>query len=213
MIQIYEIQQLLKSNNLWNDDFHIKPNPNKRGQSISFFIYDTSGTPLYIAKFFDYFKNITIPNSIDVTTCKAPEDVIAKLADADDFMENIDDASEIFYYQKRAFLRYVQVCSEGDIGFPKMLASKENIVINSHFYGLLIEEAINGITLEDYLHSPDNNNDNVAFAISFLREMSFIIEKFVKRGIVHRDLSPDNIMISNQTKLIVSMISSVFRKQ
>lgn len=203
MVQICEIQQLLESRNLWIDNFHIKPNPNKRGQSVSFFIYDNSDVPVYIAKFFDFFKNITIPDSIDVITCKTPEEVIEKLSDADDFMGNIDEASDMFYYQKRAFLRYVQVCSVEDFCFPKMLAAKENIIIGSHFYGLLIEEAINGITLEDYLKTPNSINDKVSFALTFLLEMSGIIEKFIEQGIVHRDLSPDNIMLTKNTFVVI----------
>lgn len=196
MTQIEKIQQLLQLNNLWESGFTIRTNPNKRGQSVSYFIYNSVGVAIYIAKFFDYFKNISIPSSIDITSCPTPEDVIDLLADADDFMEDIDDVSNIFHYQKRAFSRYIQVCSKEDAGFPKMIAFEENIVINSHFYGLLIEEAINGITLEEYLSTATSYN-RVDFAITFLEKMAEIIQKFVAHGIVHRDLSPDNIMISN----------------
>lgn len=203
MTQFKQIQQLLQSNNLWKDGLTIRINPNKRGQSISYFIYDSNGTALYIAKFFDYFKNISIPPSIDINSCQTPEDVIDMLADADDFMDNIDDASNIFYYQRRAFLRYIQVCSKEDTGFPKMIAAEENIIINSHFYGLLIEEAINGITLEEYLKSSSATYKRVDFAITFLEKMAKIIQKFVSHGIVHRDLSPDNIMISHGEFIVI----------
>ena len=94
------------------------------------------------------------------------------LADADDFMGDIGSVSDMFYYQKRSFTRYVQVCLEEDIGFPRIFAVKENILIHSHFYGLLIEEAINGITLEDYLKSSISNDDRTTFAIDFLFKMS-----------------------------------------
>lgn len=203
MRQIDEIQQLLKSKSLWKESLDIKPNPNRRGQSISYFVYDGLAKPIYIAKFFDYFKSISIPDSVDISSCTQPEEVIDKLADADDFMGDIDAASDLFYYQKRAFTRYVQVCSEEDVGFPKMIAVKESIIINSHFYGLLIEEAVDGITLEEYLKSLDSSFDKVAFAITFFQKMSVIIEKFINHGIVHRDLSPDNIMINNWEFIVI----------
>lgn len=203
MTQIKEIQRLLQSQDLWKTHFSIRANPNQRGQSTSYFIYDEAGTPIYIAKFFDFFKNISIPPSIDVHSCQQPEDVIDQLADADDFMDDIGSVSDMFYYQKRSFTRYVQVCLEEDIGFPRIFAVKENLLIHSHFYGLLIEEAINGITLEDYLKSSISNDDRTTFAIDFLFKMSNIIEKFVKNGIVHRDLSPDNIMISNHQFIVI----------
>lgn len=61
MTLINEIEQLLQTSGLWKRGFSIKLNRNIRGQSISYFIYDNSGKALYIAKFFDYFKNISIP--------------------------------------------------------------------------------------------------------------------------------------------------------
>lgn len=203
MSQINEIKQLLQAKNLWQDGYDIRPNPNRRGQSISYFIYDSSDTPIYIAKFFDFFKGIPIPNSININSSLQPEEVIDMLADADDFMGDADEASTNFYYQKRFFVRYVNVCSKEDTDFPKMFAFKENIIINSHFYGLLIEEAIEGITLEDYSNKPDSSYDRTSFAINFLENMTNIIKKFVTHGIVHRDLSPDNIMLRNQEFIVI----------
>ena len=78
MTQIKEIQHLLQSQNLWETHFSIRPNPNQRGQSTSYFIYDETGPPIYIAKFFDFFKNISIPPSIDVHSCQHPKDVITR---------------------------------------------------------------------------------------------------------------------------------------
>lgn len=203
MALINKIEQLLQSNGLWESDFTIKPNRNIRGQSTSYFIYNSSGKPLYIAKFFDYFKNISIPESIDISSCSYPDDVIDMLAEADDFPGDIDTASDLFYYQKRAFLRYIQVCSEEDTGFPKVLAINKNVIVKSHFYGLLIEEVIDGITLEEYLQKSLSDEEKVNFSINFLFKMSFIINKFVKHGIVHRDLSPDNIMFCNGEIIVI----------
>lgn len=198
-----EIRRLLKTHDLWNDNFTIKPNLNVRGQSVSYFIFNNLGEPIYIAKFFDYLKGIDIPPSIDINTCQSPNDIIEQLADADDFTGNLDEVSTIFYYQKRSFLRYVQVCSEEDACFPKTLVSEEDIRINSHFYSVLIEEAIQGITLEDYLKIESSTIDKTTFAIDFLFQMSTIIEKFIIHGIVHRDLSPDNIMIHQHNFIVI----------
>ena len=108
-------------------------------------------------------------------------------------MGDIGSVSDMFYYQKRSFTRYVQVCLEEDIGFPRIFAVKENLLIHSHFYGLLIEEAINGITLEDYLKSSISNDDRTTFAIDFLFKMSNIIEKFVKMGLYTATFLPTTL--------------------
>lgn len=192
---------MLTDNELWNSDYIIKVNRNIRGQSISFFIYDETNVPKYIAKFFDYLKNIQIPKSINIEECENADDLVDKLSDADDFMDDIETVSELLYYRKRSFDRYIEVCSEEDTGFPIIYAVNSNLRHDNSFYGVLIEEAIKGITLEDFLKSEAiDSKDN--FAIDFLWEMSLIIEKYIKYGIVHRDISPDNIMVSSN-KLIV----------
>lgn len=203
MDQINEILHLLQTNNLWNSDYTIQPNPTRRGQSVSYFIYNAAGIPIYIAKFFDYFKGVTIPNIIDVKTCSTPEELIDKLSDADEFLDDIEQVSESVYYKKRSFQRYVQVSQMEHSIFPKTLAYKDNLIIQSHFHGLLIEEAIVGITLEDFLKTLNPAVTRSNLAIDFLQKMAETIEKFVKHDIVHRDLSPDNIMISENNFIVI----------
>lgn len=203
MNQVAYIKQLLSAHNFWCDDYTIVPNPNKRGQSISYFIAGPSGQYIYIAKFFDFFKGIDIPSSININDFDNPELLIEQLAEADDFMDDFEAVSDLFYYQKRAFTRYVHVCSETDTCFPKMIASKENIVINRHFYGLIIEEAIAGITLEEYLKSLDNSINRTSFAVRFLIKMAAIVREMIALNIVHRDLSPDNIMITDNDFVVI----------
>lgn len=203
MTLIYEIEQLLKLNNIWNNNFQIRQNRNIRGQSVSYFIYDSIDNPKYIAKFFDYLKNVSIPDSINVEDCKNAEELVERLADADDFIGDIEMTSDLLYYHKRSFIRYVQVCREEDTGFPKIFAVDENVKSGNRFYGLLIEEAINGTTLEEFLKISNAIKSKDNFAISFLWSMSLIIEKFVKYGIVHRDISPDNIMIGDNKFIVI----------
>lgn len=203
MNQLNEILQLLQTHNLWQPSYTIKLNPNRRGQSISYFICTKSGTPIFIAKFFDHFKGVTIPESIDVLRCSTPEELIDRLSDSADFMDNIEEVSNAVYYQKRSFQRYVQVSLMENSVFPQIFCYKDNIILNNHFHGLLVEEAINGITLESHLRVPTSSCNIVDFAIDFLRKMADIIEKFIKHDIVHRDLSPDNIMIRNKDFLVI----------
>ncbi len=203
MTLINEVEILLKSNNIWNNNFQIRQNRNIRGQSFSYFIYDNMDKPKYIAKFFDYLKDVIIPDSINIEDCKNAEELVERLADADDFIGDIEMTSDLLYYHKRSFMRYVQVCKEEDTGFPKIFAIDENIKNGQRFYGLLIEEAINGTTLEEYLKSSNLLEAKDDFAIDFLWNMSLIIEKFVKFGIVHRDISPDNIMISESEFIVI----------
>ncbi len=189
------IEKILKEHNLWNNDFTILANKNIRGQSISYFVYDNNDVPIYIGKYFNYLKDISIPPSIKVEECENVEDLFEKLVDCDDFLEDIDRVSDLIYYNKRSFTRYVEVCNEYDSQFPKVYYSLEDIKINQAFYSILIEEAINGVTLEEYIKT--YTDDRINLVIKFLWDMSLIIEKFVEHDIVHRDLSPDNIMIQS----------------
>lgn len=203
MTLIQEIEQLLEVNKIWNNNFCIRPNRNIRGQSISYFIYDDADKPKYIAKFFDYLKDVSIPESINVAECNNADELVERLADADDFIGDIEMTSDLLYYHKRSFIRYIQVCMEEDTGFPKIFAVDDNIRYGQRFYGLLIEEAINGTTLEEYLKSSISTEAKDNFAIEFLWNMSLIIEKFIKYGIVHRDISPDNIMVSDNKFIVI----------
>ncbi len=203
MALIDEIESTLRDKEIWSDNFHIRLNRNIRGQSISYFIDDEEGTPIYIAKFFDHLKDIVIPESIIVTECGNVDEVVDKLADVDDFIGDIGTTSDLLYYRKRSFNRYVQVCEEEDTGFPKIFAVRKNIKSGQRFYDLLVEQAINGVTLEELLSSSSSIESRDDYAIEFLWQMALIIAKYVKYDIVHRDISPDNIMICDNKIVVI----------
>ena len=192
----------MRKNNIWDRDYQIRPNKNIRGQSLSYFVYDSLNQAKYIVKFFDFLKDVSIPECIRFEKCTCIEDVIDLLASSDEFMGDIDRISEFIYYRKRSFIRYIQVCLNEDSGFPHIYVSDENIIIDKHYYGVLVEEAIQGVTLEEVLRE-DTIVDRADYAIHFLWKLSIVIEKYVKHGIVHRDISPDNIMIKDDEFIVI----------
>lgn len=203
MTQIDEIKCLLLDNDIWDGKFQIKPNRNIRGQSISYFVYDETDKTKYIVKFFDFFKDIIIPDSVNINSCNCAEELIEKLYDADDFIGDINEVADFIYYRKRSFTRYIQVCKDEDVGFPKIYAVNEDLKIGQHYYGVLVEEAIQGVTLEEFFNKLGKKESRDDFAIDFLWKLSIIVGKYIKHGIVHRDISPDNIMISKNEFIVI----------
>lgn len=196
-----ETKRIMSDNGLWNDNYIIEINRNMRGQSISFFVCDEENHMKYIVKFFDYFKGINIPNDVDAGNFQNVDEYIEHLAMSDGLLVDIEEMSEVVYYNRRSFNRYVQVCQQEEIGFPRVYAYEENLKIENRFGGVLVEEAIDGITLEEYIKQ--GKYEKIEFAIQFLWKFSLIIEKYVKYGIVHRDLSPDNIMVCGEEMVVI----------
>lgn len=197
------VQKMLEDNNLWNTEYIIEKNKSQTGQSFGFFICNQTKKPIYIVKFFDYLKGIVIPDYIEVQKYESADKLIEDLSECDDFMENVEEVLELLYYRRRSFLRYINVCYENDMGFPKLYAFEDNFCFNRTFYGILIEEAIDGPTLEHYLTTLSSQDDRVKIAVDFLCKVADILYKFYQNGIVHRDISPDNIIVSGSDYIII----------
>lgn len=174
----------------------------KRGQSDTFTIFDLENRPIFIAKFFDYLAGVR-----DVINSK----FIEKHKNLDEFLDNIEELDNIPYeieevvsnisFQQRCFKRYINVCSiKGLDCFPELVDYIDDIAINGSFYGFLLEKYIDGITLEKKLPFDRNKGD---YALDFLVQLGQIIQKLNENGIVHRDISPDNIMYSNGKYILI----------
>lgn len=61
--------------------------------------------------------------------------------------------------------------------------------------GIVLTEYISGMTLHAYMER--NGRMEEKAAIDTIRELLLALEKVHRLGIVHRDINPDNIMISN----------------
>lgn len=201
---INTIKELLIENELWNDNFKVVPNSKNGGQSLCFFIIDETTKKIYIAKFFDFLKNLgTITNLIDISNCNNVDEYLDKLSE-NQIPYDIDAISEAIYYLKRSYKRYIEVATKTTDLFPKVYCYKDPITIKNSFYGLLIEEAIEGITLQEKMNDiiMDGTN-NITLAIKCLKDIGTAIDKLWSNGYVHRDLSPDNIMIDKNDKIII----------
>ena len=201
---IKKIEELLIKNKKWKDEYTILPNSKNGGQSLCFFIRDKKAKPIYIAKYFDYLKDFgNITNAYKVEDCKSVEAYIEKLSELE-APYDIDNISDIVYYCKRSFNRYIEVASDTSKLFPKVYCYDENIKINNSFYGLLIEEAINGITLQEKMNNVMmDGKDNISLAITCMYDIGLAIKNLFDNNYVHRDLSPDNIMINENNKMIL----------
>ena len=199
-----EIKKLLINNNMWDNSYTILPNSKNGGQSLCFFVRDKNNKPLYIAKYFDYLKDLSnATNIVSIDDCDNVDEYLEKLEESP-IPFNIDEINEIVYYLKRGFLRYIEVTRDDAGIFPKVYGHVENIKIKNSFYGLLIEQAINGITLQEKLNNIImDGNENIDFGIRALKDIGKAIELLNLKGYVHRDLSPDNIMIDENNNFVI----------
>ena len=198
------VKNTLINNKLWNGNFMIFPNSKNGGQSLCFFIRNEEGNPIYVAKFFDFLKGLRdVTNIVEIGICQNIDDYLEMLSETQ-IPYDIDNINEIVYYLKRCFSRYIEVASTTSDLFPKVLCYSENVKIKNSFYGFLIEEAIDGITLQEKMNNTImDGKENILLAIKCLCDIGEAIEKLYDNGYVHRDLSPDNIMINNKDNRMV----------
>ncbi|ENZ7264017.1 serine/threonine protein kinase [Enterococcus faecalis] len=179
----------------------------KRGQSDTFTIYNSSGEPIYIAKFFDYLVDLKREMNIQS---------LGSFENLDDLLENIDSLEGIdcvsygidliidyILFQQRCFKRYVQVCQMSNLEcFPNVVNAVDELKFNNSFYGFLIEEYVNGVTLENELPFSDDT-DKAEKAFDFLQQLGNVVAKLSSNGIVHRDISPDNVMCKLDDYIVI----------
>ena len=202
-MQFNEIIELcLKEKLFFTEPFRIIANKNG-GQSITFKISDANGNLKWMVKFFDYLKDIRSyfqTNLID--NYNSLYDFLENIENAGDFPYNIEDIIDYVELQKRCFDRYIQVSKIKDLCcFPQIVYFDDEVKIDDSFYGLLIEEFVIGETLEQKMKSPIENK--ATFTFDFLFQLGNLLEKLSLHGIIHRDISPDNIIISDNTYLLI----------
>ena len=198
-----KIRELMVEKTIWKESYNIEFNKNPSGQSLTFFIKENE-EKLYIAKFFNYMQGLNDDTleclKIDAATI---EDFENKLADNSTNL-NVEEILECIDLSKRSFDRYIEVCSKTEGLFPKLYAFKDNIKIGKRFYGLLIEEFVKGSLLKEEIKTVKREEiDIYDYAISFLVNISDTIKKYTDYGFVHRDISPDNIIITEDGPVII----------
>lgn len=179
----------------------------KRGQSDTFTVYNSHREPIYIVKFFDYL--VDLKREMNIKNLNSFEDLddllknMDLLEDIDSLSFSIDGIIDYILFQQRCFKRYVQVCQISNLEcFPKVVNAVNEMRLNNSFYGFLIEEYINGVTLENQL--PFNNEtDKVEKVYNFLQQLGIVVKKLNSNGIVHRDISPDNIMCKGEDYIVI----------
>lgn len=186
-----------------NENYHIQRNP-KRGQSRTFTILDFEGKPIYIIKFFNYLDKLT--EDIGLVNIK-------KYKTLDELIDNLDEIEEIQYqsetiverilFHRKCFNRYVDACSIESLDcFPSLYYHEKEIFMEESFFGFLVEDFVDGETLEKVMGNIGVEN-RLEYTVDFIFQLAEIISKLKAHGIVHRDISPDNIMCMNGKYIVI----------
>lgn len=183
------------------ENYSIKKNK-KCGQSDTFTILNSEDRPILIAKFFDYLSDVkTVINSKFVNSFNSLDELLDHIDELDNIQLGIDQIVFNVLFQQRCYKRYINVCSIGGLDcFPELIDSIQEIVLNGSFYGFLLERYVDGITLEKKF--PIEKNRGI-YALDFLIQLGRIIKKLHENGIVHRDISPDNIIYLNGKYIVI----------
>lgn len=175
----------------------------KRGQSYTYTILNSEKQPIYIAKFFDYVglkkELIGLDN---IKQCETIEELLDNINNINDIQSEIEGIIEHINFQKRCFTRYVKASSMEKFDcFPKVVFYLDEVKVNDSFYGLLIETFVDGETLEKKLSI--NGNETEIDVYDFLIQLATIVKKLKEFGIVHRDISPDNIIFFKNEYIVI----------
>lgn len=188
------IKKEMQNRNLWDDNFSFEVNKNIRGQSKSIFIIDR-GKRKYIVKYFNYTEDIDLKISKNLwNNINSLSDYLNYLDE--NFAVQIEEISEGLALKKRCFTRYVLASNKTVDVFPKIYFNIEEINFDCSIGGILLEEAINGVTLEEYMQNLKcDKYQKIVYCIRFLKIISKKMGEYFSKDFVHRDLSPDNIML------------------
>lgn len=189
------VEQQLRENLRLQEGFRVERNQ-KRGQSDTYTIFDYTGTPILIAKFFDYLGGLRhLIDSKDIEEFASLDELMECIDELENLEIDIEQAIDNISLQQRCFKRYVNVCGLSEIDcFPELVCSIEEIAISGSFYGLLVEKYVNGSTLEKMIKQFNKQDGLNIRVVEFLKQLGKMISKLSANGIVHRDISPDNIM-------------------
>jgi len=197
------INRYLESDFANHDFFTIVANK-KRGQSDTFSVIDSSGCSIIMIKFFDYFKGMEkIVKENDIYMYNSLNDFLEDIENIDNVDYNIEEIIDNVELQRRCFNRYIKVGEIESLDcFPRLLHHEDEIKINGSFYGFLVEEYVRGATLENKLKI-GTIEDRAIFAFDFLLQFGDILNKLNDNKIVHRDISPDNIIIKDDKYILI----------
>lgn len=187
-----------------NEKYFVSQNQ-RHGQSDTYTVSDSNGKPFCIAKFFDYLENEKFKRALGksfIELYESLDDLLDNIDSLEDASWSIEEIVEAINLQTRCFRRYIDVCTrEGLECFPKVLSFLSEIKIGNTFYGLLVEEFVDGITLDKILNQ--HGEKDIHVVIDFLEQLGQVILKMNSNGIVHRDISPDNIMFSGNKYILI----------
>lgn len=117
-----------------------------------------------------------------------------------------EERKNFFTKGKQRFLKEAQTLAKFD-NYPGIVTVKDFFEENNTAY--IVMEYLDGITLKDHLKT--NGNLSYEQTINIIKPIMESLDKIHNAGLIHRDISPDNIMIADdRVKLIDFGAARVF---
>ena len=118
---------------------------------------------------------------------------------SEEVVSSNNDAEAIFEKGKESFLEEARVLARFSEE-PGIVYVRDRFTENNTAY--IVMEYLNGITLKAWLKQ--NGVMSFGQVLDFIRPIITVLSKLHKTGYIHRDVSPDNIMVlrDNRTKLL-----------
>ncbi|EUJ26007.1 Serine/threonine-protein kinase Pkn1 [Listeria grayi] len=186
-----------------DENYQIKSNP-RRGQSRTFTILNSEEKPIYIIKFFNYLDKLMEDiGLVNIKKYKTLDELIDNLDEIESIQYQSETIVERILFHRKCFNRYVNACAIESLDcFPSLYYHEKEIYMEESFFGFLIEDFVDGETLEKVIEKIDVES-RLKYTVDFIFQLAEIISKLKTHGIVHRDISPDNIMCMNGKYIVI----------
>lgn len=127
-----------------------------------------------------------------------PRDSVGRGADGVSLAVYSGSASEQFAYGLERFIEEVRALARFD-QHPGIVTVKN--FFRAHGTGYCVMDYVDGITLRQYLEQQPGGKISVETALKLLMPVADALRAVHKEGLLHRDIAPDNIYLSQDERI------------
>ncbi|MCI7062103.1 MAG: PASTA domain-containing protein [Lachnospiraceae bacterium] len=126
----------------------------------------------------------------------------SELVDRDTTLSNnvtIQDKQELVERERKNFLEEAKILYS--LSSCRGIVHIENIIGDENGTSYIIMELLEGLTLKEYRDRKPNNQMSLKETLQIMEPVIKSLQEVHKKGLIHRDISPDNIMLCNNQEV------------